>query len=98
MADAAKCQATYEDLLLVPENMIGEIVHGSLVTQPRPASPHALAATVLTGDLSGPFQRGRGGPGGWILPYEPELHLAADILVPDIHWSPAQKASEHPVA
>jgi hypothetical protein len=60
MAEAPKRQATYEDLLNVPENMIGEIVHGSLVTQPRPESPHAWAASVLTGDLEGPFRRGRG--------------------------------------
>jgi Uma2 family endonuclease len=84
MANAAKRQATYEDLLKVPENMIGEIVLGTLVTQPRPASPHAWAATALTGDLDGPFRRGRGGPGGWVLLLEPELHLGADIVVPDM--------------
>lgn len=28
--------------------------------------------------------RGRGGPGGWIILDEPELHLHGDILVPDI--------------
>jgi Uma2 family endonuclease len=84
MANAAKNQATYEDLLRVPENMIGEIVFGTLVTQPRPASPHAWAATALTGDLDGPFRRGRGGPGGWVLLLEPEIHFGADAVVPDM--------------
>jgi Uma2 family endonuclease len=96
MAEAAKRQATYEDLLLVRENMIAEIVHGSLVTQPRPASPHAMVATVLTGDLSGPFQRGRGGPGGWVLLYEPELHVGGDILVPDIAGWRRERMPEMP--
>jgi Uma2 family endonuclease len=27
---------------------------------------------------------GRGGPGGWWLLYEPELHLAEDTVVPDV--------------
>jgi Uma2 family endonuclease len=84
MANAAKSHATYQDLLAVPDNMIGEIVYGVLVTQPRPASPHAWAATALTGDLDGPFRRGRGGPGGWVLLLEPELHLGADVVVPDM--------------
>ena len=45
---------------------------------------HARAASSLGGELYGPFDRGRGGPGGWIILNEPELHLHADILVPDI--------------
>jgi Uma2 family endonuclease len=35
-------------------------------------------------ELGPPFKRGRGGPGGWIILDEPELHLADDILVPDL--------------
>jgi len=31
-----------------------------------------------------PFRRGRGGPGGWVLLFEPELHFGADVLVPDL--------------
>lgn len=46
--------------------------------------PHALAASELGGDLGQKFGRGRGGPGGWILLYEPELHFGEDILVPDL--------------
>ena len=29
--------ATYEDLFDLPENLVGEIIHGQLITQPRPA-------------------------------------------------------------
>jgi Uma2 family endonuclease len=39
---------------------------------------------VIAGDLSGPFHRGKGGPGGWVILFEPELHLRGDVLVPDL--------------
>ena len=35
-------------------------------------------------DIGSAFQRGRGGPGGWWIVYEPELHLGGDIVVPDL--------------
>ena len=35
-------------------------------------------------DLGGAFDRGRGGPGGWVILDEPELHLGPDVLVPDL--------------
>jgi Uma2 family endonuclease len=85
MGEPAKSRATYDDLLALPENVIGEIINGTLVTQPRPASPHAQAASALGGELHNPFNRGRGGPGGWIILFEPELHLrGGNILVPDL--------------
>lgn len=84
MADPARRDATYEDLRALPENVVGEILDGELHVQPRPASPHALAASVLGGELGPPFHRGRGGPGGWVILHEPELHLRNDVLVPDL--------------
>src|SRR5580700_11918709 len=84
MGDPAKKKATYEDLLAVPENMVAEIIHGVLHTMPRPGAPHARAASMLGGELSGPFNRGKGGPGGWVILDEPELHLHGDIVVPDL--------------
>lgn len=84
MADVARRRAAYEDLLAVPAHMIGEILDGEVVTQPRPAALHALASSSLGVELGGPFQRGRGGPGGWIILDEPELHLHSDVLVPDL--------------
>ena len=84
MAAPAKKPATYEDLLALPDNVIGQIIDGDLVASPRPAVPHAQAATALVEDLGGPFSRGRGGPGGWWLLFEPELHLGRDVLVPDV--------------
>lgn len=84
MADPAERRATYEDVLAAPEHLVAELVHGALITSPRPAAPHAYAASVLGMDLGSPFQRGRGGPGGWWILYEPELHLGPNILVPDL--------------
>jgi hypothetical protein len=84
MADPAKRRATYEDLLAVPEHLVAEILNGELVTQPRPAAPHAHATSSLGGELYGPFTRGKGGPGGWVILFEPELHLQGHVLVPDL--------------
>lgn len=84
MADAAKRRATYEDVLAAPREVVAEVLFGVLHTHPRPGARHARAASRLGGELDGPFDRGRGGPGGWILLDEPELHLGEDIVVPDL--------------
>lgn len=83
-AEPAKKWATYQDVLDAPEHLVAEILNGTLYTQPRPAARHAQAASVLGMDLGAPFHRGRGGPGGWVILDEPELHLGSDILVPDL--------------
>ena len=87
MGTAAKSgggSATYADLEAVPPHLVAEIIFGSLVTHPRPAPRHATAQSALNGELTGPFQRGRGGPGGWLFMIEPELHLGPHVVVPDI--------------
>jgi Uma2 family endonuclease len=75
--------ATYADLEALPPHVVGEIIAGELHISPRPAGPHAMAASRLGSELMSPFDRGRDGPGGWILLFEPELHLGGDVLVPD---------------
>jgi Uma2 family endonuclease len=84
MKATVKKQATYEDLLALPETWVGELVAGEMLASPRPAARHALVASALGAELLGPFQRGRGGPGGWWILYEPELHLGQEVLVPDL--------------
>lgn len=76
--------ATYADIEALPENMVGEILYGALHTHPRPAPKHARTHTSLIGELNDPFDRGRGGPGGWVILTEPELHLGPHVVVPDI--------------
>lgn len=76
--------ASYADLEALPDNVIGEIVAGTLYASPRPTMPHALVTSQLGIELGGPFNQGRGGPGGWFVLDEPELHLGEDVLVPDL--------------
>ena len=76
--------ATYQDLLALPPNVVGEIIAGELLAQPRPGTRHANAASALGEELGPPFRRGRGGPGGWIFLDEPELHFGEDVVVPDL--------------
>lgn len=84
MGDPASRRATYQDLVDVTGPVVAELLNGVLITHPRPASLHARASSRLGAELDGPFDRGRGGPGGWVLLDEPELHLSADVLVPDL--------------
>jgi len=76
--------ATYADVEALPDHVVGEILDGELYASPRPRLRHAVAATRLTGRLSPPFDDGKGGPGGWWLLMEPELHLGEDVVVPDL--------------
>lgn len=80
----SKRAATYQDLLAVPEHLVAEIIDGELFTSPRSAPRHAVVNSGLGADLGGPYDRGRGGPGGWWILDEPELHLGRDVLVPDL--------------
>jgi Uma2 family endonuclease len=76
--------ATYADIEALPPNTTGQILFGALHAQPRPAPRHAVAANELGTEITNPFGRGRGGPGGWIFMVEPELHLGPHVVVPDI--------------
>jgi Uma2 family endonuclease len=95
LPQAAKRAASHEDLLDVPEHLVGEIVDGELYTSPRPASPHARAASRLGARLD-PFDSGSSGPGGWIILYEPELHLGGNVLVPDLAGWRRERMPEMP--
>ena len=77
-------RATYEDVLNAPENKVAEILDGELFLSPRPAPRHAVAHSRLLGALGGPFDRGLGGPGGWWILTEPELHFGEQVVVPDL--------------
>jgi Uma2 family endonuclease len=77
-------RATYDDLCRVPEHLVAEILDGELIATPRPAPRHAHVGSALVAALHAAFDEGRGGPGGWRILYEPELHLDEDIVVPDI--------------
>ena len=82
--EAARRRASYQDVLDSPPHVVAEVISGVLYQSPRPGAPHAVAASALGEELGPPFKRGRGGPGGWMILDEPELHLGEDIVVPDL--------------
>lgn len=84
MSDAKKRPATYQDVLDAPEHNVAEIIAGQLRLTPRPGVPATEVASALVSELRPPFGRGRGGPGGWVIMLEPELHIADEVLVPDL--------------
>ncbi len=89
-------KATYRDVLDAPPHKVAEIVRGALHMQPRPAFRHAIAGSSLGMEIGNPFQRGRGGPGGWWIVDEPELHFGEDILVPDLAGWRRERMPEPP--
>lgn len=84
MVQTLEKPATYDDILRLPEHVVGEIVGGRLVTHPRPAPRHTRAASALGIKIGGAYDFGEGGPGGWWILDEPEIHIGEDILVPDL--------------
>ena len=70
----------------VPAHLVAEVLDGALHVFPRPRGEHANVTTNLTGWVKPAFGRRRGGHGGWILLFEPELHAGPgpDIVVPDV--------------
>jgi Uma2 family endonuclease len=96
MAEADKQKATYADIEAAPPHLVAEIIDGELVTHPRPAPRHGVAANSIAGELTGPFQNGRGGPGGWVFAVEPEIAFGENILVPDIAGWRRERLTEYP--
>jgi Uma2 family endonuclease len=95
---ALKKDASYSDLRAIPESFVAEILGGELYASPRPAFTHARVASALGVLLGAPFQFGIDGPGGWLLVDEPEVHLGADVLVPDLAGWRAERISVMPDA
>ncbi|CAL1238957.1 Uma2 family endonuclease [Candidatus Methylocalor cossyra] len=78
--------ATYADLEAAPAGYTAELVGGRLHALPRPKGRHIHSASVLGRRLGGPFEDGTGGPGGWWILDEPEIHweLNQVVTVPDL--------------
>ena len=77
----------YIQLEALPKNMTGEIINSRLIAMPRPSGPHCQASSLLGASVLFPYQQGLyGGPGGWWIVDEPEVHFIRDIevTVPDI--------------
>ena len=89
--------ATYRDVLDAPPHMIAQLIRGALHLQPRPARRHIRASSRLGNKLGPPFDEGVGGPGGWEILDEPELHLGDDVLVPDLAGWRRERIQHYPV-
>ncbi|WP_437737852.1 Uma2 family endonuclease [Sorangium sp. So ce1335] len=96
-------RATYADLEAVPPNKVAELIGGVLHVLPRPAPPHARASSRLGVKLGGPFDLGEGGPGGWHILDEPELHFPdpaspgdVEAVVPDLAGWRVERMPELP--
>jgi Uma2 family endonuclease len=86
MSETARRRATWEDLLAAADDgPTYEILDGELEAMPRPLPRHSRAQALLAADLGGPFDRGRGGPGGWWLLIEPDVRLEPHgVFAPDL--------------
>jgi Uma2 family endonuclease len=86
MTARARERSTYEDLLRLPGNVVGEIIDGELFAWPRPSGSHGDASSVFLSRILTPYRLGDGGPGGWWIIGEPEVHFVRDtlVVVPDI--------------
>lgn len=76
----------YDDLVALPASLTGEILNGQLYAHPRPSGKHVLVSSNLGIEIGGPYHRGKGGPGGWWILQEPEVHFTLDeqVAVPDV--------------
>ena len=86
----------YDQLTDLPETLTGEILNGQLHAQPRPAPKHLHATSRLDRTIGRGYGDGDGGPGGWWILIEPEIHFVRDIevAVPDLAgWRRERMAS-----
>jgi Uma2 family endonuclease len=90
---------TLADLDALPPGIVGEIIEGVLYTMTKPRSRHQRTGTGIGGDLRGPFDLGRGGPGGWWIIAEPGIELPNDTkeISPDVAGWRRERMPELPV-
>ena len=84
MQETLKRRATYADLEATPPQLVAELLHGELVTHPRPTGDHSHAHFRLGSILGPPFDEHIDGPGGWRFLTEPELHFDGEVVVPEL--------------
>ena len=84
--DPAHRIPTLADLEALPVDVKGEIIEGVMYTMTRPRGRHQRTALAVGADLRDPFDRGRGGPGGWWIVPEPGIELPnTPEIAPDPH-------------
>jgi Uma2 family endonuclease len=89
--------ATAEDLAAMPGDHRTEVIGGALVQKASPSFEHGDAQSSISSFLKDPFQRGRGGPGGWWIGTEVEIELSKhDAFLPDIAGWRRERVPERP--
>jgi Uma2 family endonuclease len=98
-------RATYADLERVPDRFVAELIAGTLHVMPRPAPRHTYGSSMLGAVVGGPFDLARGGPGGWWIFDQPELHFPdphpaepgdIEAVVPDLAGWTRERMPELP--
>lgn len=85
MVQRALIPDTLSEFRALPDDRVNHFIEGRIYSHARPRAAHADISAALVSELRLLFQdTRRGGPGGWVLLFEPELALGGDILVPDI--------------
>lgn len=85
MTDPARKIPTVDDLDALPPGVKGEIIEGVLYTMTRPRGPHQRTTRLVGSDVGGPFDQGKGGPGGWWILPEPGIELPnTPEIAPDV--------------
>jgi Uma2 family endonuclease len=81
-----------------PATVVAEVINGVFYAMAKPRPAHQSAGGELYAELSSPFRRGRGGPGGWIILPEPELSLGdlPDLAEPDVAGWRRERLPERP--
>jgi Uma2 family endonuclease len=85
MPEPARRLATYADVLALPPDVRGELISGEVVVTPSPSPLHQSTVGSVYAEIRSPFERGRGGPGGWWLIPDVDVSFGVhDVLRPDI--------------
>lgn len=83
--DPARKLPTLADLDALPSGVKGEIIEGVLYTMTRPRALHQRTIRDVGSGLGDPFERSRGGPGGWWILPEPGIELPnTPEIAPDL--------------
>lgn len=97
MSEPAPRLATYAELLALPGEVRAELIGGHIVTLPSPTPKHQSTIGSVYAELRAPFERGRGGPGGWWLIPDVDVQFTAhDVLRPDISGWRRERVPEFP--
>jgi len=90
--------ATLADLAALPAHLKGELIEGVLYAMTRPRGRHQSVAGAIQADYQPPYQRGRGGPGGWWILPEPGVELpGAPEISPDVAGWRRERLPELPL-